>query len=93
MSWARAIGLEPKEWLDLLEAAITGAMATTKGVECETVKAHFPGEREHTEALLRKSAGERTRSHPAAHRQDHAERPALLRRTHAREQHRIRALV
>ena len=59
MSWARAIGLEPEQRLNLLESFLRrGIDAAKKGPKvCETVQASYPGDREHTDARLRAIAG------------------------------------
>jgi len=58
MSWARAIELEPEAHPDLLESFLRrGIDACTQSTLCETVRASFPGEQEHTNAVLRTIGG------------------------------------
>ena len=55
MSWARAIALESEPYLERI--LYRGIETATGSLECETVRASFPGDPEHTDALLKAIGG------------------------------------
>jgi hypothetical protein len=56
--WARAIALESEPYLDLLERILYRGIETATGsLVCEIVRASFPGDPEHTDALLKAIGG------------------------------------